>query len=126
MKEVFVPILYDRKALSSTQYASALQGIRNAASRYGQRLQMIAAEDMDSTDFNEIPDVAILLAISMPFIEKALDVLRRHARATVLAGIDSFKQRIHPFTHVREQEWIICKPWFRREELFAHLLSDPA
>lgn len=89
MKEVFVPILYDRKALSSTQYASALQGIRNAASRYGQRLQMIAAEDMDSTDFNEIPDVAILLAISMPFIEKALDVLRRHARATVLAGIDS-------------------------------------
>ena len=56
MKELFVPILYDRKALSSTQYASALQGIRNAASRYGQRLQIIAAEDMDSTDFNELPD----------------------------------------------------------------------
>ena len=89
MKELFVPVLYDRKAVSSTQYASALQGIRTAALRYGQRLQMIAAEDIDSIDFEELPDVTVMVTISMPFIEKALEVLRKYKRTTVLTGIDS-------------------------------------
>ncbi|HOQ63245.1 MAG TPA: hypothetical protein PKZ39_04675, partial [Clostridia bacterium] len=60
MKELSVPVFFDRKAISSTQYSTALQGIRTAASRYGQRLQMIAAEELDNVDFSDFPEVAIL------------------------------------------------------------------
>ena len=89
MRDLFVPVLYDKKAIASTQYSSALQGIKTAAARYGQRLQMIAAEDFDGVDFSAFPDVAILVSISMPFIERALTVMRSYRRTIVLTGIDS-------------------------------------
>ncbi len=89
MKELSVPVFFDRKAISSTQYSTALQGIRTAASRYGQRLQMIAAEELDNVDFPDFPEVAILVSISMPFIEKTLDLMRRYRRMVVLTGMDS-------------------------------------
>ena len=89
MKEIFVPVLYDSKAVASTQYSTALQGIKAAAARYGQRLQLIAAEEMESIDFSVFPDVVILLSISMPFIERALNLMRIYRRTLVLTGIDS-------------------------------------
>lgn len=89
MKEQMIPVLYDKKTVESTQYANAMQGIRSAAARYGQHLHLIDAEEIDDTDLSALPDVCIIVSISMPFIERTLSLMRRYRRYAVLTGIDS-------------------------------------
>ena len=88
MKEPFVPVFTDENALFSTQYASALQGIKSAASRCGQHVQLFSARQLRQTDLSAVPDVVILVSISMPLIEEVLAFMRESRRTVVLCGID--------------------------------------
>ncbi len=88
MKEQAVPVFYDEKVLASSQYATALQGIKAKASRYGQHVQLIPAEETESVDYSSLPEAVVLLSVSMPLIENTVAAMRQHNRVVVLSGID--------------------------------------
>ena len=88
MKEQAVPVFYDEKVLTSTQYSTALQGIKSKAARYGHHVHMIAADRPGELDIGTLPEVVILVSVSMPFIESTISLMRRNNRVVVLSGID--------------------------------------
>ena len=51
MREQDVPVFYDEKSSTSSQYANTIQGIRMAAARYGMHLNLFSDADFDKTDF---------------------------------------------------------------------------
>lgn len=89
MKDRQIPVLFDEKSTNTTQYATTIQGIRNAATRYGNKLQLISDSEADSLDFNTLPPLAIITSASMPFVVSCIHKLRTTDRRAVLAGLDS-------------------------------------
>lgn len=89
MREQDVPVFYDEKSSTSSQYANTIQGIRMAAARYGMHLNLFSDADFDKTDFSSLPQIAIVTGTSLPFIQKAISRLRDNDRFAVLAGMDS-------------------------------------
>ncbi|MDD3336170.1 MAG: substrate-binding domain-containing protein [Eubacteriales bacterium] len=89
MKDRQIPVLFDEKSTNTTQYANTIQGIRNAATRYGSKLQLISDAEVDSLDFHSLPPVAIITSASMPFVVSCIHNLRSAGRRAVLAGLDS-------------------------------------
>ena len=51
MREQDVPVFYDEKSSTSSQYANTIQGIRMAAARYGMHLNLFSDADFDKTEF---------------------------------------------------------------------------
>ena len=88
MAEQSIPVLFDERAIKSTQYSTALQGIRQAASRCGQHVQLLPADSLREEDYASLPEVAVLISVSMPLIVKTIEDMRRHGRFIVLSGID--------------------------------------
>ena len=89
MRDQVVPVFYDEKSFTSPQYATTIQGIRSAAGKCGMRIKLFPDTHFDGVDFSQLPPIAIVTGISMPFIQKAIARLRENGRFAVLAGTDS-------------------------------------
>ncbi len=89
MREQTIWVFYDERSAASSQYANMLQGIRNAASRYGIRLQMAEEQTVGTMDFSRVDSAAILASANLDYIKTVIDMLRGHDLHPILAGIDS-------------------------------------
>ena len=89
MQEVNIPLFIDEKSLSSSQYATTVQGIRNAATRSNFRIRLISEKQVDTIAFDALPLVSIVAGVNRPFMQKVISTLRTHRRNAVLAGTDS-------------------------------------
>lgn len=88
MKESFVPVFFDEKTLSSTQYLSALSGLRASAGKAGKRVELFPIEHPESLDPQDFPDECVLISVSTPLILHAVSVLRSLHKTAILSGID--------------------------------------
>lgn len=89
MRDLAIPVFFEEKSASSTQYGNIIQGIRSAASRSGMRLLPIGDKALDRTDFSTLAPAAIVTGASMPLIHSIIVRLRKSGRHAVLAGTDS-------------------------------------
>lgn len=89
MSDRVIPVFYDEKSASSTQYSNTLQGIRTAAAHCGTKMLPISEAEAETLDYSEIPSIAIVTSASMPFVVSVIRKLRAVHCRTVLAGLDS-------------------------------------
>lgn len=88
MYEQTIPVFIDEKSSASSQYGVSLQGVRNAAARGNLRIRLISEKHIETVAYDELPPVAIVMGVSMPFMQHVIEGLRAHGRSTVLAGTD--------------------------------------
>lgn len=89
MRGQTIPVFYEEKSASSTQYMRILQGIRSAANRCCAHMELVSQENPRDMDFDAMPPVVIVTGASMPLIQSTIALLREHGRRAVLAGTDS-------------------------------------
>lgn len=89
MQEDIIPVFIDEKSLASSQYAAAIQGIRNAAARGSYHIRLISEKQADTIRYETLPLVSIVAGVNHPFMQKTVSTLRFNKRNAVLAGTDS-------------------------------------
>lgn len=89
MRSRCVPVFYEKKSASTTQYDQLLQGIRAAAGRAGIQTLLIPEEEREDINPEPLPPVAIVTGTDLPALQRTISYLRASGRRAVLAGSDS-------------------------------------